>query len=332
MQVDNLKIDSIPKNTYVTTEKDVSSEDHIIDKRPTTGARIYADKLVNDVFTYVPKGMKGSRNSNFYEFLSLGAIPNLIGSAMLIFLSNSMSSGGLSGAKAKMTGTKVGAGVVLYAAGKWLGNKIINKGVEAKTGVDLDMSYKKVLQGLPEYYGDTNNTMTEFHKVFESVDFTRWDLLNKKGEQEDGNRNSYFEKIGKKMGIKDFNQYNAADQLVKEKIKETATKASAAKSISSYIWAALGCAIASQESFGTFMKYTNKPTLTQKIKDFPKEAVRVLVEGTKSFAKTGMGKGLLIGAAASSVLGVLNATKDFKVDNSKQNKSTVDYNNKVMEF
>ena len=184
MQVDTAKLESIPKNSYLVVHKDLDNEDHIIKKRPTTGARIVADKFVNDVFSYAPKGMTGSKNSNFYEFLSLGLIPNLVGSASLILISNALNNkfGGRDSLFANMNGRKMAAGVVLYAAGKWLGNKIINKGVKATTGVDMEMPYKKIVHELPDYKGDPDTTSVEFHRVFESTDFPRWDLINKQAK------------------------------------------------------------------------------------------------------------------------------------------------------
>ncbi len=44
---------------FIQGEKAHGSEDHIIKKTPLTGARIVADKLVKDIFTYAPKGMQG---------------------------------------------------------------------------------------------------------------------------------------------------------------------------------------------------------------------------------------------------------------------------------
>ena len=107
MQVDTAKLESIPKNSYLVVHKDLDNEDHIIKKRPTTGARIVADKFVNDVFSYAPKGMTGSKNSNFYEFLSLGLIPNLVGSASLILISNALNNkfGGRDSLFANMNGS-----------------------------------------------------------------------------------------------------------------------------------------------------------------------------------------------------------------------------------
>ena len=330
MAVDASQFDKIPKNSYLVVEKNIDNEDHIIKKRPTTGARIMADKFVNDVFSYTQKGMRGSKNSNFYEFLSLGLIPNITGSIMLVLISNALNGkfGGSDSLFAGLNGRKFGCGVALYALGKWIGNKIINKGVQAKTGVDLEMPYKKVIHELPEKQGEEGKTRVEFHRVFESVDFPRWDLLYKQGELQ-GDRLKYFNHIAERMGYK--GEINSSDQVVQPKIRETATKAQAAKCISAYIWAALGCGIASQEPFGSFMSLKNSPEGAQKFTKLPSEIWRVLRDGTKSFMKTKMGKGLMIAAVTSSALGVFNATKNFKAEK-EQKTSSVDYNSKYMEF
>lgn len=330
MQVDTAKLENIPKNSYMVVHKDLDNEDHIIKKRPTTGARIVADKFVNDVFSYAPKGMTGSKNSNFYEFLSLGLIPNLVGSATLILLSNALNNkfGGRDSMFANMNGRKMAAGVVLYAAGKWIGNKIINSGVKATTGVDMEMPYKKIVHELPDYKGDTDTTSVEFHRVFESVDFPRWDLINKQGEH-NNNRYEYYDKMAKKMGYSE--ELNASDQVVQPKIKEVLVKSTAAKSISSFVWAALGVAIAAQKPFEEFMNFKHKPTFTQAVKELPRQIAVTMRDSVKSLAKTKMGKGLMIGAAATSILGIWNASKNFKAP--KENKqSTVDYNKQYMEF
>ena len=330
MQIEAAQLDKIPKNSYVVVEKDFDNEDHIIKKRPTTGARIMADKLVNDVFSYTRKGMTGSKNSNFYEFLSLGLVPNIVGSAMLILLSNALNNkfGGRDSMFANINGRKMAGGVILYAAGKWIGNKIINKGVQAKTGIDIEMPYKKVVHELPKYKGDTNTTSVEFHRVFESVDFPRWDLINKEGEHK-GDRLEYYNKLAKRMGYQ--GDLNSADQVVQPKIREVLVKSSAAKAVSAYIWAGLGCAIAAQEPFGNFMNLQGAPSLGAKIKKIPSEIFHATKDSVKQLAKTKIGKGLMIGAAATSILGIINATKGFKAE--KEDKtSTVDYNSKYMEF
>lgn len=332
MQFDVSKLEKIPKNSYLVVHKDIDNEDHIIEKRPTTGARIVADKFVKDVFSYAPKGMKGSKNSNFYEFLSLGLVPNLIGSAMLILISNGLNNlnNGTDNFFANLNGKKMAGGVVLYAAGKWLGNKLVNKGVEAKTGIDMEMPYKKIVHELPEYKGDTDTTSVEFHRVFESVDFPRWDLINKQGEH-NNQRLQYYDELAKRMGY--TKELNAPDQVVQPKIKEVLVKSTAGKSISSYIWAALGVAIASQDAFGQFASnsYSNKPPLKTFLKNLPQKTFNAAKESVKSLSKTKIGKGLMIAAIGSTLLTVWNATKNFKAEKEDKN-STVDYKSNYMEF
>ncbi len=329
MQTSALQLDKIPKNTYVVTKPNTDNEDHIIKKRPTTGARITADKLVNNVF-YTKKGMTGSKNSNFYEFLSLGLIPNITGSVMLILISNALNGkyGGRDSLFAHMNGKKMAGGVILYAAGKWLGNKIINKGINAKTGINVEMPYKKVIHELPENAGEEGKTRVEFHRVFESVDFPRWDLINKQGEEK-GDRFEYYNKLAEKMGYKE--PLNAPDQIVQPKIKEVLVKSSAAKAISSYIWAALGCAIAAQDSFGNFMKFPEKQSIFTKIKKLPTELGKAIGGSVKSLSKTTMGKVLMIGAIVSSAFGIMHSTKNFKAEKNKK-ESQVNYNKEYMEF
>lgn len=244
---------NIPQNAYYKSDdvhkKLSSSSDKIIKKTPLTGAKIVADKLTKDIFTYAPKGMMGSRNSNFYEFLSLGLIPNIVGSAMLIALFNAANKSYKMPDSyfASIGGKKMGFGVAFYAVGKWLGNKMIDKGVNALTGVDLEMPYRKVVTELPEYPGDKDLTAIETHKVFESADFPRWDLLNKMGEEQ-GDRYVWYDKIAKRMGFKE--KLNSPDQIVQPRVRSMIVKARAAKAISAPLWAAFGVALASQEPFG----------------------------------------------------------------------------------
>lgn len=317
---------NIPKNAYYASE-DVhqrlsSTSDQIIKKTPITGARIVADKFVNSLFIYAPKGMQGSRNSNFYEFLSMGLIPNITGSAMLIALFNlaNKSFKMPDRAFASISGRKMAYGVIFYAIGKWLGQKFINKGVEFKTGIDLEMPYKKVVTELPDYPGDKDLTRIEYHRVFESADFPRFDLINKMGEQQ-GNRHLWWDKIARKMGFKD--PLNSPEQLVQEKVREVAVKSSSARSVSSYIWAALGVALAAQAPFESKICMPISGTRKERIlglgRNFATTVKNSLVDlyNGNNFKFTHgakiVGRTIIFGALASTILGVWNATRGFKV-------------------
>ena len=53
-----------------------------------TGLKIQANKLKNAFTEYPKKGLKGSKNANFYQFLTMGTVPYLVGSATLIGVFN----------------------------------------------------------------------------------------------------------------------------------------------------------------------------------------------------------------------------------------------------
>lgn len=249
-RVNGIKYTEDTSGYYVRDPKKLeqieANEDYIIKGGLVKDAKVATDKFVKGIFVYPKKGLKGSKNSNFYEFLTMTAVPTLAGSATMIALYNLLRGKGVRDFSQVIKGNQVAASVVLYAVGKWIGNKAVNAGTKALTGVDLDMTYKSYKSKLPEFNGDKNLISEEFHKVYESVDFPRWDIINKEG-MKNGNKYEYYDKIAKKMGVKET--LNAPDQEIQPKIKKVVTKARAASSISQYLWAALGVCIGSH--FGT---------------------------------------------------------------------------------
>ena len=328
-------VGAVPSGYFIQGEKAHGSEDHIIKKTPLTGARIVADKLVKDIFTYAPKGMQGSKNSNFYEYLSLGMIPYIVGSGMMVATTVAATKFfNPNDAKAsKMIGKSAALGVAFYAVMKWLGGKLMEKGTQAITGVDMAMPYKKIISELPE--NGKEKVSTEFHRVFESVDFPRWDLINKQGEEK-GNRYEYYDKIAKdKLGCEE--PLNAPDQVVQPLIKQALTKAMAARSIASFLWAGVGVAIASQKPFAEeFLNFSKNSGILNTLKHLPRNFAEVFVKSAKqlwngSTAKSGMvGKGLIIAAGASTILGLLNVKRGYKIDK-KQSETKIDYKKDYVE-
>ena len=80
------------------------------------------------------------------------------------------------------------------------------------------------------------------YKVLESLEFPRWDV--KYGDETKGEeRNVWFDKIAKKIGLGD--NLRDSDQDVKPRVKEIAVKTNVAKTFSSYLWAAVGVGVAS---------------------------------------------------------------------------------------
>ena len=134
----------------------------------TTGLKIQSDKLKNAFTKYPKKGFKGSKNANFYEFLTMGMVPYLTGSAMMIGVFNFASKffNTEAATNSAKLGKRMGLGVVLYGLGKTLSKKLIEKPVKMKYGIDVNLPYKKVINELPEEDNKDNLVAHEYHKAY----------------------------------------------------------------------------------------------------------------------------------------------------------------------
>jgi len=279
------------------------SKDTLLKNNMWTRTRISMDKLTNALTVYPVKGLKGSKNSNFYEFLTMGTVPYLIGSGMLmaVFCGPSNAYSPFKSMKAKSLGKKMALGVLFYGIMKDISKAFITKPVKWLTGVDTNVPYAKFIYELPENINDTDITSIEYHKAMESVEFPRWDLFYGKDAK---TRNAYYDKIAKKLGL--GSNLKDSDQEVKPRIKEIVTKTMAAKNLSSYLWGALGVCLAFQTPWDKFFA-------TKGFKESSIEFGKSLWKSTKDFLK-GEGSGvskqagkLLLGTALlSSILGVVN--------------------------
>lgn len=294
------------KENKLPYEKDTLLKNNFL-----TRTRIGIDKFFNAISVYPGKGIKGSRNSNFYEFLTMGSVPYIAGSLMLMSVFNYKKGFDVfSKTKAGPLGNKMALGVLFYGVAKNISKSFVTTPVKTLTGVDVNVPYAKVVYEHPEYVDDSNITSIEYHKAYESVDFPRWDRFY--NENNGKPRNEYYDKIAKKLGL--GSNLKDSDQEVKPLIKEILTKTKTATNISSYLWAACGVALAFQEPWEDFFK-----VMTPKLWDKTK-AVKMattfkdsLIDSAKMFYN-GQGKGIqkragkiLLGAAiASSVIGVIN--------------------------
>ena len=211
----------------------------------TTNLKIGYDKLSNSLTTYPAKGFRGSVNSNFYEFLSMGTIPYLVGSGML------MAVFGLAGkffdaksmAASAKTSKKMALGVLFYGIAKSLSKKLIETPVKIKYGVDVNLPVRRVINEVPDGTNNDDLVSYEYHKAFESVDFPRFDLLYSSPESGKP-QNSYYDMVAKKMGLGE--NLKDSDQQVKPKIRELVTKTRTFTTLSSYLWAASAVGVAMQ--------------------------------------------------------------------------------------
>lgn len=291
-------------------------EDTLLKNNLSNRTKIGMEKLVKSFTVYPASGLAGSKNSNFYEFLTMGNFPYIMGSLTLMGIFNSANRFfHHQGTKeASHLGNKMALGVLFYGLFKRFSKPLINYPVKLATGIDTELPYAKVNNRLQEHPNDFNLKSIEYHKVGESVDFTRWDMLygdHKKGES----LNFRYDKIAKKVGLGE--NLNDSDQEVKPIYKEVLVKSKVAKSISSFLWAAVGVALAFQDAW---IEFFNTATLKfWKCKDFAhsvklfgrsfKESVKELYHGKENAVKMidkHAGKALIGLAVASTVLGVAN--------------------------
>lgn len=203
-------------------------------------------KTMSAFIDYPVKGLKGDINSNFYEFLTMGIIPYIAGSAMFMVVFNVLNLGKHLGAKdakaASALGKKMALGVVLYGVLKNLSKSLVTRPVKAITGVDTEMPYQNKVYNLPKGAGKNAEIEVQWQqrKVFDSKEFFRKDLLER----------SYFDKIAKKIGLGE----NLNDSVTETTpiIQNIVATSNTAKSLSSYCWAAVGVGLAMQDAWIDF--------------------------------------------------------------------------------
>lgn len=194
------------REELVSMEAHNTSKEQVLHLNPLKKLGLSVKKVGYDIPTSIARGLQGDRSVSFHEFLQMAALPYYLGGAMLF---NCFRAGG-----DIATAKKQGAGVALYYAGIALGNKFVNGFVKQKYGVDLDLAYRA-----------ENGSI---HKVFESADFTRWDLL----KQED------WDKLGDKLGIP--RDVVDRDTAVKTEVGKILVKARAWKLVLGATFAATG--------------------------------------------------------------------------------------------
>ena len=312
------------------------SKDTLLENNLKTRATIAGDKFVKAFTTYPAKGLKGDKNANFYEFLTMGTVPYLMGSAALMAVFNVANKYFTPFAKSKAgsLGKKMALGVAMYGVAKEASKALINKPVKALTGVDTEMPYAKVVEGFPKYEGDPNTKSIEYHKVFESVEFPRYDLLYGKTNE---NRNAYYDKVAKKLGLGE--NLKSSDKEVKPRIKDIIVRSNTAKSISSYMWAAAGVGLAVQKPWDNFFASMKKGHGFEKVKNVARSFGKNFVKAAKDLWTGGAnptgiqkyaGKALIGAAVLSTVIGVANTVMHARKSANLEDKKVFDENRKVV--
>lgn len=312
-----------------TREQEIQeASDCIVENTFKNRAKISADRITNAFTIYPAKGIKGDKNSNFYEFLAMGTVPYILGSGALMSIAGIAKHYDKHGAKqASKYCNAFALGVLAYGILKNVSKNFIKKPVKWITGIDLDLPYKKIVRDLPSTSDGKVNANIEYHKIFESADFTRTDLLydyDKYGKK----RGSYYDYIAKKNGL--GTDLNAADQLAKPFIHKVVVKERLAETWSSYAWAILGVGLCMQNATKEFFGLQSTAKGMQKLAPSnvwgkTKKLGNTIVESFKEMHSKKAGKALIYTAIASTILGNIISLTNNKP---KKVKNGINLNNK----
>lgn len=270
-----------------TKKSEDNIESRILPNTPATRIKQGFQKTASAFLDYPVKGLKGDINSDFYEFLAMGIVPYLIGSAMFMGVFNLVTPYlPLRDAKvASGIGKKMGLGVVLYGLFKSISKNLVTHPVRMATGVDTEMPYEKVFYSLPKGTGKDAKiaVLHQQCKVYDSKEFFRNDLLKKE----------YFDNVAKKLGLGENlnDSVSETTPIIQNIVATTGT----AKSLSSYCWAAVGVMLAMQNSWSNFFDTISqrKPFVAKeksgiseniwgRVKNFSSNSYKI----TKSFCKS----------------------------------------------
>ena len=279
----------------------------LVGENAKSSVAITTEKLVNAFTKYPAKGLAGSKNANFYEFLTMGMVPYLTGSAMMIAVFNGASKFFNTPAmkSASKLGNKMGLGVLFYGLGKTFSKKLIETPLALKYGIKNE-DYRKLVHELPEKRNKDNLVTYEYHKAFESVDFPRWDLFYN-NDHYGPNRNSYYDKVAKKMGFEDEIY---SDQKVKPLIREKLVQSRVFSTLSSYFCAATGVAVAMQKPWENIK--LGKGVVKDVIEAFGKSCKELVTKG--GTASKIAGRTLVGLAVGTTLLGNFVTLSNFNKD------------------
>ncbi len=149
------------------------THDTLLKNNLATRTLIGIDKLTNAMTVYPVKGLKGSKNANFYEFLTMGTVPYLIGSAMLMGVFNAANKffAPFARSKASAIGQKMALGVLFYGIAKSVSKSFISKPVQLMTGIDTERPYAKVIYELPDESNKKEENYSEFVNNIKELDY-----------------------------------------------------------------------------------------------------------------------------------------------------------------
>ncbi len=287
--------------------------DQLLPKNPLVKIRAGVEQAAY-VPQYAVRGLKGDPDSNFFEYLKLGKVPYYIGGPALVATTLAFLTKGNPQANQGVlrSAKKLGAGVVLYYLAASAAKAVIDTPVKWFRGVDLNHKYKDIVDLRATSPTGVSPKKKEYHGVFDSVDFTRWDLLYNNHQSRPELVNKYFNKIAQKYGI-DQNM-NDSDSTVKTSIKKTIIMSRAWKYALTIPFVATAIGLSVQEPWENIGKTIVKdvkeifnPAAKISLKVRADKAVKVATQNflkplADSFAQLWKGQGLKSGIAGKALI------------------------------
>ncbi len=238
----------IDKNFQAQNSKEnnrIYKKDTLLDDTFSEKMRVNWEKTKAIPLKHFPRGLGGAQDYTFFEFLQTAKFPYYVGGPILAALFYAgVNKNNFQAAKAAKTVAKhMALGVGLYYVGAAIAKSIVNTTVRLTRGIDLNQPYARAIPTSTNHTGVFGKD-TEYHKVFESADFTRWDLLyNHEGKTPEEINEKYI-KLAKKYGIKE--DANDVDSTVKPLVKKTIIMARAWQYALTACYVALGIGMANQ--------------------------------------------------------------------------------------
>lgn len=245
----NLPAKHIPAGPQEQNKIDIKKDDEILASGFLSKQK-YKIHAANTIPTYITKGLKGDPSSTFYEFIQICKVPYFIGGPVLaaLFSAGANNLNYQSKFFAKQTTKKIAVGVGLYYIGVALAKAVIDIPVKLFRGVDLNLPYKKIVESKsPNSSVGYLKKTKEYHKVYESIDFTRWQLLHNY-DNPDKPINYKYDKMAKKYGFD--KPLNDSDSALRPYIQKTIVMSRAWKYILTIPFVALGLGLAKQKAWG----------------------------------------------------------------------------------
>jgi hypothetical protein len=275
---------------------------------------------------YVSRGLSGDSDANFYEFMQISRIPYYLGGPGLVatILAGMNAFDLRANNAAKFNAKGMAAGCLMYYVMTAVAQKCVDIPVKLFRGIDLNHPFVHVVKTRPENAAGEGGSRLEEHNVFESCEFTRWDLLYNKDGKNPKEINAKYNEVAQKMGISD--DANDTDSAIKPTIKELIKQSRAWKYIIAAFGVALGVGLGNQKAIkdefctGIFKSNPLSPikNINTKVLRPLKDAFVTLWKGnSESKSSKIAGKFAILGFAASVIAANVSILKS--TDKSKLN-------------